>query len=127
MNKKIVGRKGEDMACDYLQSNGYEIVERNYLKRYGEIDIVCKKDETTCFIEVKTIVGLWGLQSGMNEHRPEENVHNLKLRKMRRTIETYLWERYKRQEVDLRVHVICVYLDYNLDLGSIKIIENVIL
>ena len=38
-----IGRIGEDIACRYLRSKGYEIIERNFRKKWGEIDIVCKK------------------------------------------------------------------------------------
>jgi len=46
MENKIDNRKtgnlGEDLACRYLKIKGFEIIERNYWKKYGEIDIVAK-------------------------------------------------------------------------------------
>ena len=38
-----VGKAGEEIACRYLESKGYKIIERNFRKKWGEIDIVCKK------------------------------------------------------------------------------------
>jgi putative endonuclease len=38
-----VGKIGEDIACKYLKSKGYKIIERNFRRKWGEIDIVCKK------------------------------------------------------------------------------------
>jgi len=61
-NKKIDEKKvsthekgvtGENIACCYLIKNGYEIIDRNFRLRGGEIDIIALKDETIIFIEVK--------------------------------------------------------------------------
>ena len=54
MINKIIGNKGEKEACKYLKKNGYEILERNYTKFFGEIDIICKKDDVIAFVEVKS-------------------------------------------------------------------------
>ncbi len=53
--KQIVGKIGEDCACKYLQKLGYKIVDRNYLKKWGEIDIVAQKDKKLHFVEVKSV------------------------------------------------------------------------
>ena len=55
MNTKEVGNDGEKRACDYLLSAGYEILERNWNTKTGEIDIIVKKGETLVFVEVKTL------------------------------------------------------------------------
>ena len=55
MNTKKVGKDGEKRACDYLLSAGYEILERNWNTKTGEIDIIVKKGETLVFVEVKTL------------------------------------------------------------------------
>lgn len=47
------GNMGEDFAVDYLQKAGYTILERNYTTKYGEIDIIAKKDRYIAFVEVK--------------------------------------------------------------------------
>lgn len=51
---KEKGVKGEDFACNYLSKLGYEILERNWHSRYGEIDIIAKHNEYIVFVEVKT-------------------------------------------------------------------------
>ncbi|NUM25784.1 MAG: YraN family protein [Candidatus Buchananbacteria bacterium] len=53
-SKKTVGRLGEDLAANFLRDQGYTILARNYVTRRGEIDIVCKKNKTIIFVEVKT-------------------------------------------------------------------------
>ena len=52
-DKKIIGKKAEDIACSYLQRNGLSLIERNYHCRYGEIDLIMDDDETLVFIEVR--------------------------------------------------------------------------
>jgi putative endonuclease len=48
-----LGRVAEDKAVEFLKSNGYKIIERNYKNKLGEIDIVAKDRDTVCFVEVK--------------------------------------------------------------------------
>jgi len=52
--KQIVGDRGEAIAIQHLEWNGYEILERNWRYSRSEIDIICKKDEVLIFVEVKT-------------------------------------------------------------------------
>jgi putative endonuclease len=49
-----LGRKGEDLAAEFLKQNGYTILFRNYRTRIGEIDIIAATDEALIFCEVKT-------------------------------------------------------------------------
>lgn len=53
MSNKNLGDNGEYLACQYLQKQGYKIIERNYRIRGGEIDIVAKDKDTLVFVEVK--------------------------------------------------------------------------
>ena len=54
MNNRAKGRAGESMAEEYLAVRGYNILEKNYRNRFGEIDIIAKDGNTFVFIEVKT-------------------------------------------------------------------------
>lgn len=49
-----MGKSGEDMAAEYLNSFGYKIIHRNYYSQYGEIDIIALDDDLLVFLEVKT-------------------------------------------------------------------------
>ena len=50
-----IGRKGEELACTFLESNGFEILYRNYrYQRVGEIDIIAQKSDLIVFVEVKS-------------------------------------------------------------------------
>ena len=53
LTKQSSGAWGEDLALRYLTRRGYILVERNYRTRYGEIDLILRKDDTLVFVEVK--------------------------------------------------------------------------
>lgn len=54
--KQKIGKLGEDLANMFLVKHGYVILEENYTKKYGEIDLIAKKDGIIHFIEVKSVV-----------------------------------------------------------------------
>lgn len=123
--KRKTGNLGEDLACRYLEKHGYTIVEKNYLKKCGEIDIVTKKDDKLHFIEVKSVSCLYG-QVGENiNYRPEENVHPAKLRRLTKTIQIYLTERHVSDETKWQINVITVLIDKRNLKAKINLIENV--
>ncbi|MGA1861650.1 YraN family protein [Deferribacter thermophilus] len=49
-----LGKFGENKAAKYLEKQGYQILEKNFKSKYGEIDIIAQKDNQIIFIEVKT-------------------------------------------------------------------------
>ena len=53
LEKKRLGKLGEDIACSFLEKNGYSVAARNYTVRGGEIDIVAYDGEHVVFVEVK--------------------------------------------------------------------------
>lgn len=83
MNKNGLGDLGEDYACDVLQSLGYELLERNFRSRFGEVDIIARKERYLCFVEVKT-----RSQNAMG--RPAAAVTAGKQRKILLTAEYYI-------------------------------------
>ena len=84
---KKVGDHGEDFAAEILEDAGYQILERNYRTRVGEIDIIAIRDGVLHFIEVKT----------RTEHDfgyPADAVTEEKQRSIRRSAECYLAGRH---------------------------------
>jgi len=119
-NRAEVGKIGEETACKYLKKHGFTIVERNYWKKWGEIDIVAQKDSTLHFVEVKAVV-----RNPVSEYEPEENVHNWKLKRLSRAIQTYLSERKIDEEAAWQLDVITVELDFETRNARVKILEDI--
>jgi putative endonuclease len=53
VDRQILGKAGEELACRELQRRGYAVLARRYRTRFGEIDIVCEHRRTIVFVEVK--------------------------------------------------------------------------
>lgn len=51
--KSRLGKKGEDMACTFLENKGFVLVKKNFRCRKGEVDLIMKDHEILVFIEVK--------------------------------------------------------------------------
>jgi len=79
-NRKI-GDLGENIAEKFLMKHGFDILERNYLRKWGEIDIVAKRNKKIHFVEIKTSKGTV-TQETKNGIRPEENLHPQKLKRV---------------------------------------------
>ena len=80
---KNVGDSGEQFAAELLENAGFEIIQRNYLTKRGEIDIIAHKDGVLHFIEVKTrTTDCCGT--------PAEAVTDIKKRRLRRAAEQYI-------------------------------------
>jgi putative endonuclease len=123
--KRKFGDIGEKIAEKWLNNKGFSILERNYLKKWGEIDIVAKNKGVLRFIEVKTVKK--DLLSGIknDEYRPEENVHAKKLERLHRAIQSYLMERGGGEE-DWQLDVVAVYIDEPHKLAKVEMMENIV-
>ena len=100
-----IGKIGEDLATKYLESLGYTIIERNFVARQGEIDIVAKDKEEIVFIEVKTRTSaIYG--------KPIDAVNELKQKHLISTVKYYLYSKHLENEF-IRIDVIEVYLKNN--------------
>jgi putative endonuclease len=84
MHNKTKGNQGEDLAVDYLQWQGYELLERNYRHGRSEVDIIVLKENLLVFVEVK-------LRSGNAYGEPETFVSEHQQEKIREAAEEYLY------------------------------------
>lgn len=119
-DSKSVGRIGEDLACSFLKSKGFVILDRNYRERWGELDIVAKKDKVLHFVEVKTI-------STKGDYMPEDNVRMWKKERTGRIIRTYMLDKHISDETDFEIDVIAIKLDFGQKKARIKLINNILL
>jgi len=83
MSNRETGARGEALALEHLENEGYEALERNYRTRYGEIDLVVRRGATLVFVEVKARRG-----TGFGE--PLEAVTPRKQEQVRLMAEQYL-------------------------------------
>ena len=124
-NRKT-GAIGETVAAEFLRRKGFQILEKNYLKPWGEIDIIALKGGVVRFVEVKSVSreSLQDISRESNDHRPEELVHEQKLRKVARTAEMYMND--KNDPRDFQIDVVGVFLDMTNRKASCRLFEQVL-
>lgn len=128
-----IGQIGENVASKYLVKHGFSIVDRNYTRKWGEIDIIAKKNNKIHFVEVKskTVEPTYFINKKWDEEevkgiRPEENVHYWKIKKLRRIIETYLISQ-RVGSISWQFDIAIIYLNIEKKLAKVKVMENIIL
>ncbi len=127
--KQEIGNLGEDVSVNFLREKGFEILNRNYRKKFGEIDVVAKIKDKIHFMEVKTVSRenlLNPIHAEMDTFRPEDNVHPWKLKRLSRAITAYI-SQYKLSGTEWQFDVITVFLDRKNKLARVKMLENLIL
>ena len=102
MQKKELGQKGEEVAFRFLKKRGYDLIERNYVCKMGEMDIIAKEKDVLVFIEVKTRTS--------NTFGPPQAAVNLRKQvQLSKVALNFLKER-KLKDVKARFDVVAVLL-----------------
>lgn len=109
---KSLGFLGENIAANYLQSKGYEILKNNFTVRGGEIDIIAYKSNVFVFVEVKT-------RTSQTFGSGEENFTFYQKQRIERTIQRYL-AKTKNDNSDYRLDLIDIELN-----PSTKSLKNI--
>lgn len=112
-NRKV-GFLGENLAAEALKSKGYEILERNFSNRFGEIDIIAKDKNVLVFVEVKA-------KKRADFGMPEEMINAYKLQKIRKMAEVYM----NGKTIPCRIDVVAIILSETNELQSLNHYENV--
>jgi len=112
--KIALGKKGEEIAAEYLKKKGYKIIERNYRSNTGEIDIIALHKGTTVFVEVKT-------RKGNEFGLPQEAVDRHKQWKIEKVALNYIRHRHL-PEASFRFDVVSV--DFSGDKPAVSIIPD---
>lgn len=108
------GRYGEQIALEYLEKKGYELVDKNFTNEYGikgEIDLIMRNKDRLVFIEVKY---KYNDRLGI----PEDMIDRSKLSKIRKIAEIYVVIK-KPKEDKFRIDAVCILGD------KIKHYENI--
>lgn len=130
--KNQVGAYGEQIAVKYLENKGFLLLDTNYLKKWGELDVVARETvankEIIHFVEVKTVSyeTKTALEYAVSHEtwRPEEQVTGFKLQKLHRVIESWLVE--NNCESDWQIDIAAVRVVPREKYATVKYIPNVI-
>lgn len=128
--KQKIGEIGENIATKFLMKQGFIIKERNYTKKWGEIDIIAEKNAKIYFIEVKSVTKddlSKVTQETKDGYKAEDNMHPWKLKRLYRTIQTYLISKKIDENTNWQLDLIIVYLDLKNKKAKLKTVSNIIL
>lgn len=111
MNNKVIGKAGEDIACQFLQKQGYKIVERNkHFSKFCEIDIIAQHKNKYVFVEVKT-------RQTTNFGSPFEAITKTKYEHIKQGVLIYVTEnKIKNYQID----VIAITLKPDIKIEHLK-------
>ena len=140
--KRKIGDIGENAVCEYLKNKGFSVLDKNYSRKWGELDIVAKKDKTIHFIEVKSIsreivgniIPNVSYETDKNisrerldDYMAEDNLHPWKLKRLSRVIQTYLSDKNMSDDVEWQFDVATVLVDERKRICRVKLLEDIIL
>jgi putative endonuclease len=124
-----IGKMGEDLAAKWLISKGFHIVERNYLRKWGEIDIVARETlKRMVFVEVKTVsyetkdALAWAVTH--ETWRPEDKIHANKQMRLKRAIQTWISDH--AYDGECQIDILTVRMVPREKFAQINRLENVI-
>jgi putative endonuclease len=108
-----LGKKGEEIAADFLQKAGYEILETNWVFQKAEIDIIAQKENILAIVEVKT-------RNSADFGLPQDFVKGKKIQNLVKAVDQYMTE----NDLDLEVRFDIIGIVLNNKEISIEHIED---
>lgn len=117
------GEAGENVAVLWLEKHGFEIIDRNYTRKMGEIDIIAQNMGKLFFFEVKSIVTRESVSPETLSFRPEDNIHAMKLKRLYKTVEMFLVEH--KVTKDWQIDLLCVCLYEDTKKARVTRVENI--
>lgn len=121
--KRVFGDLGEKIAKEYLIKHGYRIIDQNYAKKWGEIDLIAESHENELvFIEIKT------RETGNKPSAffPEDSVNYAKQKKLIKTAQTFLYELQYSENIPWRIDVIAIEIDKYSRKAKIRHLTNAV-
>ena len=116
--RRRVGALGEQLAADHLAARGYELLDRNFRTRYGELDIIARDGQSLVFCEVKARMGTGAIG-------PLASVGPRKRAQLRRMAGQWLHERGRAGGTrEIRFDVIGISLDAGGRVRSLEHLEG---
>jgi len=108
-----LGKKGELIAADFLQKNGYKILETNWVFQKAEIDIIAQKDSILAIVEVKT-------RTSADFGLPQDFVKGKKIQNLAKAVDQYMNE----NDLDLEVRFDIIGIVLNKQETTIEHLED---
>ncbi|MFA9192496.1 YraN family protein [Flavobacterium sp. FZUC8N2.13] len=98
-----LGKLGEELAVEFLQNNGYTILETNWTFQKAEVDIIAQIADTLAIVEVKT-------RSSIEFGLPQDFVNSKKIKLLTKAIDNYVVE--KNLDINVRFDIIAIQKDH---------------
>lgn len=140
--RRKLGDIGENAVAEYLKSKGFSLLDRNYSRKWGELDIVVKKESKIHFVEVKSIsreitnsvseetkngISRENSTGYREDYRAEDNLHPEKLKRLKRAIQTYVLDRKISDNTEWQFDVATVLVDQEKKICKVSILEDIVL
>ena len=103
-NHNELGKKGEDLAVNFLHKNGYEILERNYIFQKAEVDIIAQKENVLAVVEVKT-------RSTSAFGNPQDFLKPKQIQRIVKAVDNYVTS--NKLDVEVRFDIIAIVKNGN--------------
>ena len=120
-----IGKIGENIAKTFLMKHGFTVTETNYRIKFGEIDIIAKKDNKLRFVEVKSVKVRDFSSLETLAIKPEDNLTKDKWSKLVITVESYLQHKNIEQGTRWQIDLACVYINTETREGMVRLLENI--
>ncbi|MBI2595602.1 YraN family protein [Candidatus Daviesbacteria bacterium] len=114
---KRTGKKGEELACNYLKKSGYKILSRNFLIRGGEIDIIARDGDILVFVEVKA---RYSHEYGL----PKESITPWKIKALKKSALFYI-QKINWGNNPYRFDLVGIDYAFSKDSPDIELIKNI--
>ena len=99
-----LGKKGEQIAVDFLLKNSYDIIERNYRFQKAEVDIIAQKGDVLAIVEVKT-------RSSIDFGNPQDFVKPKQIKNLVKAVDEYVNE--NNLDIEVRFDIIAIVKNKN--------------
>ena len=116
--RRRFGDFGERVAASHLEAKGYEILERNWAIKEGEIDLIASKGDDLVFVEVRS-------RQGRSMGTPEESITGRKAQHLRAVVAAYT-QQHPEAPPNLRIDAVVIELDAKGRVLRVEQIENAI-
>lgn len=153
--KEKIGPLGEELVAKFLMKRGFIVIDRNFRRKWGELDVIATRKDVLHFVEVKSVSKcIFDFPRFISEmhrsgtvthetsdvpgnfsrdrtqkdrYRPEDNIHPMKVARQKRAIQSYLLSGRVSSETKWQFDVAAVFIDSESRKAKIDFIEDIIL